>query len=131
VNIKPIRSKKDHARALARIEALWDAAPGTRRGDELDVLTTLVEAYERQAYPIDPPDPIEAIKFRMEQAGMDRSDLEPFIGSRARVSEVLSRKRALSISMIRKLHKALGIPPAVLISEYRLKQRKASSGVFR
>ena len=126
MNIKPIRSKKDLARALARIEALWDAAPGTSRGDELDVLTTLVDAYERQAYPIDPPDPIEAIKFRMEQAGMDRSDLEPFIGSRARVSEVLSRKRALSISMIRKLHKALGIPPTVLISEYQLKQRKAS-----
>lgn len=126
MNIKPIRSKKDHARALARIEALWDAAPGTPRGDELDVLTTLVEAYERRVYPVDPPDPIEAIKFRMEQAGMDRSDLEPFIGSRARVSEVLSRKRALSISMIRKLHKALGIPPTVLISEYQLKQRKAS-----
>ena len=126
MNIKPIRSKKDHARALARIEALWDAAPGTPRGDELDVLTTLVEAYERRAYPVDPPDPIEAIKFRMEQAGMDRSDLEPYIGSRARVSEVLSRKRALSISMIRKLHKALGIPPTVLISEYQLKQRKAS-----
>lgn len=115
--IKPIHSAADHAAALAKIESLWDAKPGTRDADTLEVLATLVEAYERQHTPILPPDPVEAIKFRLEQQGKSRRDLEPILGTRARVSEILSGKRALSLAMIRGLHRALEIPLEVLVTE--------------
>jgi HTH-type transcriptional regulator/antitoxin HigA len=103
---------------MAEIERLWGAKIGTPEGDRLDVLTTLVDAYEARHYPIDPPDPIEAIRFRMEQQGLTRKELEPMIGTRARVSEVLSGKRSLTIEMIRRLHDGLGISADVLIREH-------------
>ena len=115
MNIRPIRSAEDHERALERIEALMSAEYGTPEGDELDVLSTLVDAYEREHFPIGSPDPVEAIQFRMEQMGLERKDLEPFIGSRARVSEVLNRRRGLSLGMIRSLHRNLDIPLEALI----------------
>jgi HTH-type transcriptional regulator/antitoxin HigA len=117
--LKPIRTKADYKRAFAEIERLWGAKSGTPEGDRLDVLATLVEAYEAEHYPIDPPDPVEAIKFRMEQQGLSRKDLEPLIGTRTRVAEVLNRKRNLSIGMIRRLHDRLGIPAEVLIRPTR------------
>jgi HTH-type transcriptional regulator / antitoxin HigA len=113
--IKPIRTEVDYDAALAEVEQLWGAKSGTARGDRLDVLATLIEAYEERHYPMDPPDPIEAIKFRMEQQGLTRKDLEAMIGSRTRIAEVLARKRGLSIAMIRRLHEKLGIPAEVLI----------------
>jgi HTH-type transcriptional regulator/antitoxin HigA len=115
MDIRPIKTKRDYQCALARVEELMDAKPGTPGGDELDVLATLVEAYEDKHFPIDAPDPVEAILFRMEQMGLTRKDLEPYLGSRHRVSEVLNRKRALSLSMIRRLHKGLRIPLENLI----------------
>jgi HTH-type transcriptional regulator/antitoxin HigA len=115
MNISPIKSKRDYERALSRIEHLMDAKPGTKAGDELDVLTTLVEAYEAKHYAIFPPDPIEAIKFRMDQLGMTRKDLEAMLGGRGRVSEILSGKRGLSLEMIRRLHRTLRIPLESLI----------------
>src|SRR5438067_9330915 len=117
MRIKPIRTERDYSRALRRIDALMSAAPGTAAGDELDILTTLVEAWEEKHHPIDPPDPIAAIRFAMEQRGLTRRDLEPLIGSRARVAEVLNRKRRLTLPMIRRLHGKLGIPAETLISE--------------
>jgi HTH-type transcriptional regulator/antitoxin HigA len=120
--LKPIRTKADYKKAFAEIERLWGAKSGTPEGDRLDVLATLVEAYEAEQYPIDPPDPVEAIKFRMEQQGLSRKDLEPLIGTRTRVAEVLNRKRNLSISMIRRLHDRLGIPAEVLIRPTRKKK---------
>jgi HTH-type transcriptional regulator/antitoxin HigA len=113
--IKPIRTEADYDRALSEVERLWGAKSGTRDGDHLDVLATLIDAYEAEHYPMEPPDPVEAIKFRMEQQGLSRKDLEPFIGTRTRVAEVLNGKRGLSISMIRRLHKHLGISAEVLI----------------
>ena len=118
-DVKPIRTKSDHAAALAEIARLWGAKRGTPEGDRLDVLATLIDAYEAEQFPMDPPDPIEAIKFRMEQQGLTRKDLEPLIGTRTRVAEVLNRKRSLSIGMIRRLHRALGIPADVLIRPTR------------
>jgi len=115
MNISPIKSKRDYERALTRIEQLMDAKPGTKAGDELDVVTTLVEAYEAKHHAIFPPDPIEAIKFRMDQLGMTRKDLEAMLGGRGRVSEILSRKRGLSLEMIRRLHRTLRIPLESLI----------------
>jgi HTH-type transcriptional regulator / antitoxin HigA len=117
--IKPIRSTKDYEEALAEVERLWGAKSGTLRGDRLDVLTTLIEAYEDKRFPMDQPEPIEAIKFRMEQQGLTRKDLIKIIGTRTRVAEVLARKRGLSISMIRRLHAELGIPAEVLIQPSR------------
>jgi HTH-type transcriptional regulator/antitoxin HigA len=117
--VKPIRSKKDHAAALAEVERLWGAKSGTPNGDGLDVLATLIDAYEAAHYPMDPPDPIAAIKFRMEQQGLTRKDLEPLIGTRTRVAEVLNGKRGLSIGMIRRLHRKLGISAEVLIQPSR------------
>jgi HTH-type transcriptional regulator/antitoxin HigA len=114
-NVKPIRTATDHRAALAEVERLWGSKSGTAQGDRLDVLATLIDAYEAQHEPIDRPDPIEAIRFRMEQQGLTRKDLEPILGTRTRVSEVLSRKRALSIGMIRRLHATLGIAAEVLI----------------
>jgi HTH-type transcriptional regulator / antitoxin HigA len=113
--VKPIRTKRDYDGALKEIERLWGAKAGTPDGDRLDVLATLVDAYETEHYPMDPPDPIEAIKFRMEQQGLTRRDLEEIIGTRTRIAEVLNRKRGLSIAMIRRLHERLGISAEVLI----------------
>jgi len=117
MTIRPIKNSSDHASALKRIEFLITAKPGTAEGDELDILTTLIDVYEAKQFPIDFPDPIDAIKFRMEQMNMDRKDLEPFIGSRARVSEVLNRRRGLSLRMIRAMNKKLKIPLEVLVGE--------------
>jgi HTH-type transcriptional regulator/antitoxin HigA len=113
--IKPIHNKKDYEAALVELEKLWGAKSGTTAGDRLDVLATLIDAYETEHFPMDPPDPIEAIKFRMEQQGLTRKDLEPLIGTRTRVAEVLNRRRNLSIAMIRRLNKKLGISAEVLI----------------
>jgi HTH-type transcriptional regulator / antitoxin HigA len=118
-NVKPIRTKGDYEAALIEVERLWGAKSGTPEGDRLDVLATLIDAYEAAHYPMDPPDPVEAIKFRMEQQGLTRKDLQPLIGTRTRVAEVLNRKRGLSIGMIRRLHKALGISAEVLIRPSR------------
>ena len=122
--LKPIRSKADYEHALAEAERLWGAKAGTPEGDRLDILATLIDAYEVRHFPMDPPDPIEAIKFRMEQQGLSRKDLQPLIGTRTRVAEVLNRKRSLSIGMIRRLHEGLGISADVLIQP-TLKRRAA------
>ena len=114
--IKPIKNERDYQRALKEIDKLMDAKPNTAQGDRLDVLATLVSAWEEQHYPIDPPDAVEAIRFAMEQRGLTRRDLEPYIGSRARVAEVLNRKRPLTLPMIRRLHTELGIPAEALLS---------------
>jgi HTH-type transcriptional regulator/antitoxin HigA len=106
---------------LAEIERLMDAAPGTPAGDRLEILTTLVECYEAVHEPIEPPDPIDALIYHMESRGLKRRDLEPYLGSRARVAEVLNRRRPLSIEMIRKLHTGLGISAEVLIRPYAVK----------
>jgi HTH-type transcriptional regulator/antitoxin HigA len=121
VDVKPIRSSRDYEAALKQVEGLWGAASGTPKGDRLDVLVTLIEAYEAEYFPMDPPDPIEAIKFRMEQLGLRRRDLEGIIGSRGRIAEVLDRKRSLSIAMIRKLNSELGIPAEILIRQGKSK----------
>ncbi len=118
-DVKPIRSEADYQAALAEIERLWGTKAGTPEGDRLDVVATLIDAYESEHEPMDPPDPIEAIKFRMEQQGLTRRDLETLLGSRARVAEVLNRKRDLSIGMIRRLHEQLGISAEVLIRPVR------------
>jgi HTH-type transcriptional regulator/antitoxin HigA len=115
MQIRPIRSERDHERAVARIGELMRARPGTAEGDELDVLATLVDAYEAKHHAIDAPDPITAIHFRMEQQGLTRKDLEPMIGSRARVSEVLTGKRSLTLEMVRRVHAGLGISADLLI----------------
>jgi len=115
MTIAPIKTTRDYDQALARIEQLMEAKPGTKAGDELDVLTTLVEAYEAKHHQIYPPDPVEAIKFRMDQLGMTRKDLETLLGGRGRVSEVLTKKRGLSLEMIRRLHRKLHIPLESLI----------------
>ena len=117
--IKPIRSEADYEVALAEVERLWGARSGTPEGNRLDVLATLIDAYESEHHPIDPPDPIEAIKFRMEQQGLTRKDLEGILGSRTRTAEVLNRRRGLSINMIRRLHDKLGISAEVLIRPCR------------
>ncbi len=119
MNIHPIRTEQDYKATLREISALMDLDPdlGTPAGDRLDVLATLVQAYETKHYAIAPPDPIEAIKFRMEQSGLSVKDLEPMIGKSNRVYEVLSHKRPLTLAMIRRLHKGLGIPADVLIAE--------------
>ncbi len=117
--LRPIRSEADYDAALEEVERLWGAKSGTPEGDRLDVLTTLIEVYEAKHYPMDPPDPIEAIRFRMEQQGLSRKDLEPMIGPRNRVADVLNRKRGLSIDMIRHLHEQLGISAEVLIQPSR------------
>jgi len=118
MEIKPIKSETDYQNALEEIERLWGAKPDTPEGDRLEVLVTLVEAYEERHYAIPAPDPIEMISYFMESRGLTRRDLEPYIGSRGRVSEVLNRKRPLTLEMIRRLHEGLGIPAEVLIQPY-------------
>ena len=110
VAVRPIRSEKDLDAALARIDQIFHAAPGSAEADELDVLATLVRAYESEHHPILPPDPVDMLEFWMDQKGMTRADLVPYLGAQSRVSEVLSRKRKLTLGMIRKLHSGLGIP---------------------
>jgi HTH-type transcriptional regulator/antitoxin HigA len=117
MEIKPIRTEADYGTALNEVERLWGAEPGTPDGDRFEILFTLVEAYEEQHYPILPPDPVEAIKYYMESRGLDRRDLEQYIGPSGRVSEILSRKRPLTLAMIRKLNAGLGIPAEVLIQK--------------
>lgn len=117
--LKPIRTEDDYENALTEVERLWGAANGTPEGDRLDILATLIDDYESVQFPFDPPDPIDAILFRMEQQGLTRKDLEPMIGSRTRVAEVLNRKRGLSIGMIRRLHETLGISADILIRPTR------------
>ena len=119
MNIKPIKTEKDYSSTLSQIERLMDAKPNTPQMDELEVLTTLVEAYEEQHYKIEAPDPIEAIKFRMEQEGLKQKDLITIVGSKSRVSEILNRKRKLTIEMIRNLHKQLHIPIESLFLDYK------------
>ena len=118
MDIKPIRTPADHQAALAEIEALMTAEFGTPEGDKLDVLVTLVEAYEQKHFPIDLPDPVEAIKFRMEQSGLTVKDLEPIIGRANRVYEIFNHVRPLTLPMIRRLHSSLGIPVESLIKKY-------------
>ena len=122
MNIRPIRTDDDYKATLEEISSLvdLDPAPGTLKGDRLDVLVTLVQAYEARHFPMSAPDPVEAIKFRMEQSGLSVKDLEPIIGTRTRVAEVLNRKRGLSIDMIRRLHERLGISADVLIRPSRI-----------
>ena len=122
MDIKPIRNHRDHERALHRVETLWDSRDGSPESDELGVLATLIEAYEREHFPIDLPDPIEAIKFRLEQQGMDSRALIGIIGGRTRVYEILCGQRSLSLNMIRSLHEKLGIPANVLIQPARKKR---------
>ena len=114
-NIKLIKTEEDYKKALERIDKIFDASPNTPKGDELELLVTLVELYEKEKYPIDEPNPIDAIKFRMEQENLKNKDLIPFIGNKSKVSEVLSGKRSLSLNMIRKLNVGLGIPAQILI----------------
>ena len=116
MKLKPIRNERELGRALKRVDELWGAKPDTTKGDELDVLMLIVEKYEDEHYTIPASDPIEAIKFLMEQKGLVRKDIEPYIGASGRVSEVLSGKRNLSLSMIKKLHDGLNIPYDCLIA---------------
>jgi HTH-type transcriptional regulator/antitoxin HigA len=118
MDIRPIRTKADYRAALKETERLWNADPGTPEGDRVDVLVTLIEAYEAKHHPIPAPDPIAAIEFMMQQKGLTRRDLEPAIGSRGRVSEVLTRKRPLTLPMVRALSALLGIPTDVLVQAY-------------
>jgi HTH-type transcriptional regulator / antitoxin HigA len=128
IRVRPIRNEEDYEAALAEVDALMDAAPGTPEGDRLDVLVTLIEAYEARHWNIDPPDPIDAIRVRMEQKNLRQRDLVPMIGSRGRVSEVLSRKRSLTLPMIRRLAEGLDIGADVLIQETpRPPRRRATS----
>lgn len=120
--IRPIRTKADYRAALKEAERLWDADPGTPDGDYLDAVVTLIQACEAKHFPIAPPDPIAAIEFMLEQKGLSRRDLEPAIGGRGRVSEVLTRKRPLTLPMVRVLSALLHIPPAVLIQPYEIRR---------
>jgi HTH-type transcriptional regulator/antitoxin HigA len=122
MDIRPIRSDEDHAAALEQIDHLWGADPDTVEGVRLEILLTLVDAYEEAHHPIPPSDPISAIEFMMEQRGLSRRDLEPLIGSRARVAEVLNRKRALTLPMIRRLSEDLRIPAEILVRDYPIER---------
>jgi HTH-type transcriptional regulator/antitoxin HigA len=119
MDIAPIKTQRDYRRALKEIDKLMTAKRGTLEGDRLDVLVTLVEAWEARHYPLDLPDPIEAIKYHMDQAGLEPRDLIPFVGSRNRVYEILNRKRPLTLKMIWRLHSGLGIPAESLIKSGR------------
>lgn len=125
MDIKPVRTEEDYEAALHEIEMLFDAATGSPEADRLDVLTTLVEAYEAQHYSMPHGDPVEMLKYYMESRGLTRADIEPFIGSRARVAEILNRKRPLTLEMIRRLYTGLGIPAEILVQSYAVSERKA------
>ena len=124
MHLKPIHNDEDHAAALQEIDRLWDAEDGTPEADMLEILVTLVEAYEKDRYELPPPDPIDALEYFLESRGWTRKDLEPCIGSRGRVSEIMSRKRPLTITMIRNLERATGIPASILIQPYATEQRQ-------
>jgi len=127
IRIRPINDDESYQEALENIELLFDASPGTPEGDILDVLVTLVDAFEKREFRFPKPDPIEAIKYQMEKFGLSRRDLEPFIGTRARVSEILNKKRKLTLSMIRKLEAGLSIPAEALIRDYEFKEKNESA----
>jgi len=129
MEIKPIKTEVDYQAALEEIERIFDATPGTPEADRLEVLVTLVETYENEHYDIPLPDPVEAIRYYMESRGLSRQDLEPYIGSRARVSEILNRRRSLTLRMIRNLETGLGIPAEVLIQRYDLIPSKEEKAV--
>lgn len=118
MNIKPIKNEKDYEKALDRLEVIFDSKKGTKDGDELEILSILIDKYENEYFPIDFPDPIEAIKFRMEQLGLKQKDLAEAVGFASRVSEILNKKRKLTLEMIRKLHLKLHIPTEVLVQDY-------------
>ena len=118
MKIAPIRNEKDYQKALSRLEVIFDAKKGTEEGDELEILSILIDKYENENFPIEMPDPIEAIKFRMEQIGMKQKDLAEVVGFKSRVSEILNKKRKLTLDMIRKLSTSLRIPTEVLVQEY-------------
>lgn len=118
MTLKVIKTEKGYQKALKRLEVIFDAKKGSKDGDELELLSLLIDNYEKEKYPIDFPDPIEAIKFRMEQLGFKQKDLAEAMGLKSRVSEILNRKRKLTLDMIRKLHDVLGIPTEVLVKEY-------------
>jgi HTH-type transcriptional regulator/antitoxin HigA len=126
MRLRPIKTSADHESALREIERLWGAEDGTPDGDRLDILSTLVEAYEEAHFPIDFPDPIEAIKFRLEQQGEDKSAIVGVVGNRTRVYEVLRRDRALSLEMIRRIHQSFGIPAEILIQPIRVRRKRAA-----
>ena len=118
MDIKPIKNEKDYQQALKRLESIFDAKKGTKEGDELEILSILIDKYESEHFPIGMPDPIEAIKFRMEQMGMKQKDLAEVVGFKSRVSEILNKKRKLTLDMIRKISASLHIPADVLVQEY-------------
>lgn len=119
MKILPIRNEKDYQKALNRLEDIFDANKGTEEGDELEILSILIDQYENENFPIGMPDPIEAIKFRMEQMGMNQKDLAEVVGFKSRVSEILNKKRKLTLNMIRKLNTTLHIPTEVLVQDYK------------
>ena len=121
MELKPIRTKREYDTSLKQAEAWWDTPADSREAEQLDVLVLLIEDYETRHFPIDPPDPVEFLQFIMEQRGLVRKDLEPFIGSRARVAEVLNRVRPLSLEMIRSLSEGLDLPADVLVKRYELR----------
>lgn len=125
MTIKPIHTEAEYQAALAQIEASWDAVDGSEAAEQLEVLSMLVEAYEKQHFPIEAPDPIEFLNYVMETRGMARKDLEPYIGPRGRVSDIMNKVRPLSLDMIRRLSSGLGLPATVLIQNYPLRQRAA------
>ena len=119
MTIKPIRNERDLRAAFKRLDVIFQAAAGTPEAEEMEILTTLIEAFENKHYPVSPPDPVEAIKFRMEQQGLSPADLRPYIGASGRVSEVLNRKRPLSLRMVKRLHDGLRIPYESLLAGVR------------
>jgi HTH-type transcriptional regulator/antitoxin HigA len=125
MELKPIRTKRDHAAALKEVERLWNASEGSRDAERIEVLLLLVQSYEAKHFPVPDPDPIDFLDHVMESRGLSRKDLEPFIGSRARVAEILNRTRPLSLEMIRRLSAGLGIPSAILIRRYETGQAAA------
>lgn len=123
MNLRPIKTETDYRVALGEIERLFEAVPETPEGDRLDILMLLVEDYEERQYPVPPPNPVAALEYYLESRGLTRRDLEPYLGSRARVAEILNRRRPLTIEMIRRLHQGLGIPAEVLIQPYPVQRR--------
>ncbi len=126
MTLRPIKTEDDYKAVLTEIERLFEAVPETPEGDRLDILILLVEAYEEQHHAIPPPDPVAALEYHIESRGLTRRDLEPYLGNRARVAEILNRRRALTIEMIRRLHQGLGISAEVLIQPYPLQEQQSN-----
>ncbi len=131
MQLKPIRSDEDYEIALQEVDRLWDAKDGTPEGNSLEIWVTLIEAYERGRYELPPPDPIAAIEYFMESRGWSRKELEPYIGNRGRVSEILNRKRPLTITMIRNLEQATGIPASILIQPYTTEHEQSGANFIK